>query len=182
MGIADWIRFDLTIVRGLAYYTGIVFELFDATGEFRAICGGGRYDRLLASLGGTDLPALGFGMGDVVLGELLRARGLMPAATGAAPVWVAQAPDEPDAPAGALRAARLLRDAGHVVEYALRPQKIDKQLEAGRKAGATAFVIVESAGASPLWRLRRAGSPDATFATCEALAAALTRMDTPTDE
>ena len=71
---------DLSIVRGLAYYTGIVFELFDATGEFRAICGGGRYDNLLAALGGVDLPALGFGMGDVVLGELLRARGLMPAA------------------------------------------------------------------------------------------------------
>ena len=66
-----------SIVRGLAYYTGIVFELFDAKGEFRAICGGGRYDTLLAALGGTDLPALGFGMGDVVLGELLRERGLM---------------------------------------------------------------------------------------------------------
>ncbi len=79
LGLAEWIRFDLTIVRGLAYYTGIVFELFDAVGEFRAICGGGRYDNLLSSLGGVDLPALGFGMGDVVLGELLRARGKMPA-------------------------------------------------------------------------------------------------------
>ena len=78
LGIAEWIRFDLTIVRGLAYYTGIVFELFDAVGEFRAICGGGRYDNLLSSLGGVDLPALGFGMGDVVLGELLRERGKMP--------------------------------------------------------------------------------------------------------
>ncbi|MDQ6612054.1 MAG: ATP phosphoribosyltransferase regulatory subunit [Gemmatimonadota bacterium] len=78
LGIADWIQFDLTIVRGLAYYTGIVFELFDAVGEFRAICGGGRYDNLLSSLGGVDLPALGFGMGDVVLGELLRERGKMP--------------------------------------------------------------------------------------------------------
>ena len=79
LGIADWIKFDLTIVRGLAYYTGIVFELFDAVGEFRAICGGGRYDNLLSSLGDIDLPALGFGMGDVVLGELLRERGKMPA-------------------------------------------------------------------------------------------------------
>ena len=78
LGIGDWIQFDLTIVRGLAYYTGIVFELFDAVGEFRAICGGGRYDNLLKSLGGVDLPALGFGMGDVVLGELLRERGKMP--------------------------------------------------------------------------------------------------------
>ena len=68
--------FDLTIVRGLAYYTGSCSSCSTRKGEFRAICGGGRYDNLLASLGGVDLPALGFGMGDVVLGELLRARGL----------------------------------------------------------------------------------------------------------
>ena len=75
LGVRDWVTLDLSIVRGLAYYTGIVFELFDAKGEFRAICGGGRYDTFSQSLGGVDLPALGFGMGDVVLGELLRARG-----------------------------------------------------------------------------------------------------------
>jgi histidyl-tRNA synthetase len=74
-GSEEWLRVDLSIVRGLAYYTGMVFELFDRSGEFRAICGGGRYDTLLHSLGGADLPALGFGMGDVVLGELLRAKG-----------------------------------------------------------------------------------------------------------
>ena len=67
LGVLDWVTIDLKIVRGLAYYTGIVFELFDAKGELRAICGGGRYDTLLQSLGGVDLPALGFGMGDVVL-------------------------------------------------------------------------------------------------------------------
>ena len=82
-------EFDLSIVRGLAYYTGIVFELFDRKGEFRAICGGGRYDKLLQSLGGVDLPALGFGMGDVVLGELLRARGLMPERDADLDYWVA---------------------------------------------------------------------------------------------
>src|SRR5918999_2325781 len=74
LDVAQWARLDLTVVRGLAYYTGIVFELFDAQGEFRAICGGGRYDDLLKSLGGVDLPALGFGMGDVVLTDLLEAR------------------------------------------------------------------------------------------------------------
>ncbi|MDQ3242589.1 MAG: ATP phosphoribosyltransferase regulatory subunit, partial [Gemmatimonadota bacterium] len=78
LGFRDWVRLDLSVVRGLAYYTGIVFELFDTAGEMRAICGGGRYDNLLESLGGADLPALGFGMGDVVLGDLLRARGLFP--------------------------------------------------------------------------------------------------------
>ena len=78
LGVLDWVTIDLKIVRGLAYYTGIVFELFDAKAELRAICGGGRYDNLLQSLGGVDLPALGFGMGDVVLAELLRDRGLLP--------------------------------------------------------------------------------------------------------
>jgi histidyl-tRNA synthetase len=78
MGLGDFVRFDLTVVRGLAYYTGIVFELFDTRGELRAICGGGRYDDLLKRIAGVDLPALGFGMGDVVLTELLRDRKLLP--------------------------------------------------------------------------------------------------------
>jgi histidyl-tRNA synthetase len=92
-GDESWLRLDLSIVRGLAYYTGIVFELFDRSGEFRAICGGGRYDTLLQSLGGTDLPALGFGMGDVVLGELLRAKGLMRPADTRADYWISGADD-----------------------------------------------------------------------------------------
>src|SRR5439155_225611 len=72
MGLADYVAFDASVVRGLAYYTGTVFEIFDRKGELRAICGGGRYDNLLAAVSDTDLPALGFGMGDVVLGELLK--------------------------------------------------------------------------------------------------------------
>src|SRR5437667_262872 len=75
MGLGEFVAVDLTIVRGLAYYTGIVFELFDTGKSLRAVCGGGRYDGLLKALGGVDLPALGFGMGDVVLGELLKERG-----------------------------------------------------------------------------------------------------------
>src|SRR2546423_3836388 len=78
LGVGDWVDFDLSIVRGLAYYTGNVFELFDAKGEFRAICGGGRYDDLLFNIGGGGLPALGVGVGDVVLTELLRSRNLLP--------------------------------------------------------------------------------------------------------
>lgn len=74
----EWVTFDLTIVRGLGYYTGTVFEAFDARGEHRAICGGGRYDGLLASLGASDAPAIGFGWGDVVLGDLLDASGKFP--------------------------------------------------------------------------------------------------------
>lgn len=78
MGFSDLVAVDFSIVRGLAYYTGIVFELYDRKGKERAICGGGRYDDLVAALGGPDLPALGFGMGDVVLSLMLRDRGLMP--------------------------------------------------------------------------------------------------------
>jgi histidyl-tRNA synthetase len=140
LGVADWVVLDLSIVRGLAYYTGIVFELFDARGEFRAICGGGRYDNLLKSLGGIDLPALGFGMGDVVLGELLRARGLSDAPVGEPDFWVAASEN------GDLRdvmlAATQLRRAGASVEYALRPQSLGKQRKAAYSAGATYFVTL----------------------------------------
>ena len=89
MGLGDFVDLDLSIVRGLAYYTGTVFELFDAGRTLRAICGGGRYDNLLSALGGVDLPALGFGMGDVVLGELLKERGLTSAVSAGLDVFVA---------------------------------------------------------------------------------------------
>ncbi len=174
LGIADWIAFDLTIVRGLAYYTGIVFELFDTVGEFRAICGGGRYDQLLASLGGADLPALGFGMGDVVLGELLRARGLMPTIAPTIKYWVAQHPGDPDYPAVMLRTASAVRSAGGAVEYTIRAQKIDKQVEVARKAGAAAHVVIDpvvsdAPSSSRSWRLRRTGQDDLIFSTLDAL-------------
>jgi histidyl-tRNA synthetase len=143
LGVCDWVRLDLSIVRGLAYYTGIVFELFDRQGEFRAICGGGRYDDLLKAMGGVDLPALGFGMGDVVLGELLRARGLMPHAPPAVDTWVAFADD--DALLDAMRVATRLRAQGRSVEYALGGQKLARQLKAAGAAGAREAVILASA-------------------------------------
>ncbi len=170
LGIAEWIRFDLTIVRGLAYYTGIVFELFDAVGEFRAICGGGRYDNLLASLGDTDLPALGFGMGDVVLGELLRARGRMPLQAAAVDVWVAQSPDSAAYPAASLQAATALRAQGLMVEYALRSQRIEKQFEAAKKAGARSVIVVEPSGDGRVsYRVRTTAQGDMQFESIEAL-------------
>jgi histidyl-tRNA synthetase len=141
LGVADWVEFDLSIVRGLAYYTGIVFELFDAKRELRAICGGGRYDSLLKQLGGTDLPALGFGMGDVVLGELLRARGRMPEWAPSLDVWVAYA----DAALldDAMRIARRLRDRGRSVEYALGGQQLSRQLKAASAAGARDALVLQ---------------------------------------
>jgi len=140
LGVGEWVKLDLSIVRGLAYYTGIVFELFDARGEFRAICGGGRYDTLLSSLGGADLPALGFGMGDVVLGELLRARGLMPSAAPAVDFWIAAA--DRGREAEVMRVATALRAEGRSAEYALRPQQLGKQFKAASAAGATYAVVL----------------------------------------
>ena len=140
LGVAEWVRFDLSIVRGLAYYTGIVFELFDARGEFRAICGGGRYDTLLQSLGKADLPALGFGMGDVVIGEVLRDRKLMPTHSPKVDYWVA---GEDEALLGeVMRVATALRQRGRSVEYALRSQSMSRQLKTAASAGARQAVLL----------------------------------------
>lgn len=84
-GIADWCEYDLGIVRGLAYYTGTVFEVHEATGVERAIAGGGRYDKLIELFGGPAMPGIGFGMGDVVLTNVLADKGLIPAEVGAKP-------------------------------------------------------------------------------------------------
>jgi len=127
MGLEEFLDFDLTIVRGIAYYTGTVFELFDAKRELRAICGGGRYDNLLSSLGGVDLPAVGFGMGDVVLGELLKDRGLAPPLPAPIDVLVAGITEQ-DLP-HVLQVTHELRDAGIRVEYALSLQPVGKQLK-----------------------------------------------------
>ncbi|HKH93081.1 MAG TPA: histidine--tRNA ligase [Gemmatimonadaceae bacterium] len=143
-GDASWLRLDLSIVRGLAYYTGIVFELFDRSGEFRAICGGGRYDTLLQSLGGADLPALGFGMGDVVLGELLRSKGLMRPADTRADYWVSG--DDGVPLDRIMREAARLRTEGHAVEYALRDQSLSKQKKAAQASGAREFVTLSNDG------------------------------------
>ncbi|MDB4917411.1 MAG: Histidyl-tRNA synthetase [Gemmatimonadetes bacterium] len=145
-GDASWLRLDLSIVRGLAYYTGVVFELFDTSGEFRAICGGGRYDNLLESLGGADMPAIGFGMGDVVLGELLRAKGLMKPESTAADVWVAA--DEHTPLESVMQEAARRRASGQSVEYSLRPQTMSKQKKAAQASGAKAFVSLPNDNAS----------------------------------
>ncbi len=140
MGLADFVRFDLGVVRGLAYYTGMVFELFDRRGELRAIAGGGRYDDLLGVLGGVDLPALGFGMGDVVLRELLAARGLLPESRPEMDYFVATVTH--DQRPEALRLVHALRDRGKRVEYGLRQQGVGKQLKAASALGARQVIIL----------------------------------------
>jgi histidyl-tRNA synthetase len=140
MGLGDFVQVDLTIVRGLAYYTGIVFELFDSAKKLRAICGGGRYDDLLKALGGPDLPALGFGMGDVVLGELLKERGALPTASTELGAFLVAVSGEDVATV--LRLAHALRDRGIAVEYGLRHAPIRKQLELAAARGAPRAVII----------------------------------------
>jgi histidyl-tRNA synthetase len=140
LGLAGWVDIDPTIVRGLAYYTGTVFELFDAKRSLRAICGGGRYDNLLASLGGADLPAVGFGMGDVVLGELLKDRGLHPAVPPSIDAFVASV--TPDDVADVLHLVHELRDSGVRVEYAMNAAAVGKQLNLANTRGARFAVVI----------------------------------------
>ena len=143
-GLGDFIKIDYRIIRGLAYYTGPVYEAFDKRGKFRAIAGGGRYDHLikLVSGGKTDLPALGFGMGDVVLAEVLKDRSLVPALGQALNAFV-QIADE------SLRNASLglvqqLRQAGLATEYPLLKAKPDKQLKRALDSKAKWLVTLDT--------------------------------------
>jgi histidyl-tRNA synthetase len=140
MGLGSYVEVDLRIVRGLAYYTGIVFELFDVQGSLRAICGGGRYDRLLELVGGEPLPAVGFGMGDVVLGELLAERGLLPVYARALDYFVVAVSAEQRTEA--LRIAHALRDKGYSVAYSFKDLGVAKQLKAADREGAREVLIV----------------------------------------
>ena len=140
MGLGAYVELDLKIVRGLAYYTGIVFELFDRKGELRAICGGGRYDRLLELVGGEPLPAVGFGMGDVVLTELLRERALLPDTSRAVDYFVV--PVEEAQRPRALALAHELRESGRSVVYSLKPQSVGKQFKVAASEGARAVIVL----------------------------------------
>jgi histidyl-tRNA synthetase len=140
LGLGDFVRFDPSIVRGLAYYTGTVFEIFDRKGELRAICGGGRYDRLLASVSSADLPAVGFGMGDVVLTELLRERGLLPAGGASSDTFIIAMSDA-DRPL-LLKLAQSLRALGESVLYALTPATVGKQLKEADARGAARVILL----------------------------------------
>lgn len=140
MGLGAYVRFDLGIVRGLAYYTGMVFEIFDSRRELRAIAGGGRYDDLLRVVSGTDLPALGFGMGDVVLRELLTDRGLLPDLARSVDYYVIGV--GPEQRTDVLRIVHQLRDLGHAVDHGLRAQGVGKQLKGAAAVNAVRAVIV----------------------------------------
>lgn len=140
LGFGRTVTFDLAIVRGLAYYTGIVFEIFDRAREFRAICGGGRYDRLMELVGGDPLPAVGFGMGDVVLTELLREHDLLPSLSRSVDWFVgAVSPRERSV---ARKVASALRAAGQGVVTPLQEQSPRRQLKAAVTEGATRVALI----------------------------------------
>jgi histidyl-tRNA synthetase len=147
-GLADFVAIDIGIVRGLAYYTGIVFEVFDRAGKFRAIAGGGRYDNLIAQLsdGAVSLPALGFAMGDVVLGELIneipQAREAMQKAITndrKIDIYIVIAKEEHRS--DALRQIQQLRDRGYRVDYPLTSEKVGKQFQTAEQLGACVAVL-----------------------------------------
>ncbi len=147
-GLEKFVEIDVQIVRGLAYYTGIVFEVFDRAGKLRAIAGGGRYDTLIHQLsdGAVALPALGFAMGDVVLGELIRetesARQQMEAAVRdeqALDLYVVIAKEE--CRAHALAGVQRLREQNYRVDYPLSPAKVPKQFQAAEQLGARLVLL-----------------------------------------
>jgi histidyl-tRNA synthetase len=142
-GLDDYVKIDYGVIRGLAYYTGIVFEAFDRKSELRAIAGGGRYDNLIKLISGgkVNLPALGFGMGDVVLLELLKARGLLPRFDAAIDVFCLI--EDESLRRDSLKLIQQLREGGLVVDYSLTPAKPDKQFKRAQELRASRTVRLE---------------------------------------
>jgi histidyl-tRNA synthetase len=147
-GLADFVSIDVGIVRGLAYYTGIVFEVFDRAGKFRAIAGGGRYDNLVAQIsdGAVSMPALGFAMGDVVLGELINETAharqkLENAITDSRKIDIYVVIAKEQRRADALAQIQQLRDQGYHVDYPLTSEKVGKQFQTAEQLGALVAVL-----------------------------------------
>ena len=139
-GIQDWIEFDASIVRGLAYYTGSVFEVHDRDGKFRAICGGGRYDKLISTLGGKDLPATGFGFGDMIITELLAEKRLIPEFLSDIDDIVI--PLNPDLRYAAVKVASILRNSDRTVDLVLEDKKMKWVFKHAERIGARRLVLL----------------------------------------
>ena len=142
-GLRDFVKVDYHVIRGLAYYSGPVFEAFDRKGDFRAIAGGGRYDNLVKLLTGgkVDLPGLGFGMGDVVLAELLKSRGLMPKFDERLDAFCLI--EEESLRLESLRLVQDLRESGWRADYCLASMKVDKQFKKAIELNAAHTVKLE---------------------------------------
>lgn len=142
-GYADWIEFDASVVRGLAYYTGTVFEGFDRDGKLRAICGGGRYDRLLSTFGGEDIPACGFGFGDAVIVELLREKQLIPVL--AQEIDDIVFPLDNELRQAAALVASSLRNKGNVVDLILEDKRLKWAFKHAERVNAKRMFLVGDA-------------------------------------
>lgn len=142
MNLGGFVEVDLGVVRGLAYYTGFVFEAYDRKGDLRALAGGGRYNDLVKKLGGPDLPAVGFAIGDVTMGLLLESRGLVPNLVQAADIYAVLG-GEPERKE-AFGDVQALRAAGYRVEYPLKPLAFGKQFNAAVESGAKLALIYGS--------------------------------------
>lgn len=139
MGLSRFVAVDLGVVRGLAYYTGFVFEAFDRKGDLRALAGGGRYDDLVQKLGGPALPAVGFAIGDMTFGLLLEQRGLIATYVQAADVYCVIGGDKERM--AAFRDIHSLRAAGFRVDYPIKDVAFGKQFKAAAESGAKLALI-----------------------------------------
>ena len=142
MGLEKYVSVDLGVVRGLAYYTGFVFEAFDRKGELRALAGGGRYDNLVGKLGYADMPAVGFAIGDMTFALLLEQRGLMPAFMHAPDVYAVIGGAQERL--AAFADIQAIRAAGFRVDYPMKDLAFGKQFKAAAESGAKLALIYGS--------------------------------------
>ncbi|MCD6364530.1 MAG: histidine--tRNA ligase [Planctomycetes bacterium] len=142
MGVADYCRLDMRIIRGLAYYTGIVYEVFDRGESLRAIAGGGRYDNLLEILGGPTVGAVGFGMGDVVLGILLQEKGKLPETLKAKRIDYYVIEGGETISASLLATVGALRRMGYSAEFSYQKRSVNRQFKEASRCGADAIIVV----------------------------------------
>ena len=180
-GLADFVTIDVGIVRGLAYYTGTVFEVFDRAGKFRAIAGGGRYDNLVAQLsdGAVSMPALGFAMGDVVLGELIneitQAREAMKGAIAddnKIDIYVVIAKEQRRA--DALAQIQQLRDRDYRIDYPLMPTKVARQFQTAEDLGARVALLFGDEW--PQVKIKNMGTGDQELVVCDELLVRLAQL------
>jgi len=151
-GFENCIKLDLSVVRGLAYYTGVVFEVFDKARNMRAIAGGGRYDSLTETLGGQKIPCVGFGMGDVVLADLLAEKNLLPKSNSDLPIFIASFKSDMKI---LFKTAAELRKKGIACSHSLNAVKFGKQLEFANSTGAKCVIFADGEkSANGVWEYK----------------------------
>ncbi len=142
LGFSSYAQYAPHIIRGLDYYTGVVFEVWDVDGEFRAILGGGRYDNLVSDVGGDPLPAIGFAMGDLVVSLVLKKFNCMPEQLSASPAPVLVTVFDEDSLPASFQLAALLRQAGIKVACYPEAAKLGKQFKYGDRMGMQVAVVL----------------------------------------